>query len=103
MRGVPAVEAVVMIGKHHQVLRAGPAVDTRELAGIETFPVPPMTQFFVADFGRVSEMFQMMLVLLAALYVHVAGIPVAVFSDGLRSPLRGDAEFGVAKPIGRTV
>src|SRR5450631_4093433 len=42
---------------------------------------------------------QVILILLMALDVHVAGIPVAVFDCGLRSPMRPDAELRIAIPV----
>ena len=45
----------------------------------------------------------MVFVLGAALHVHIAGVPVAIFSGGLRAPMRPDAELGVPEPLGNLV
>jgi hypothetical protein len=37
--------------------------------------------------------------MLAARFVHAAGVPVAVHRHGLRAPMRPDAELGVAEPV----
>src|SRR5579862_2230247 len=42
-------------------------------------------------------------VLVGALHVHFAGVPVAISNGGLRAPVRPDAEFCVAKPVGYPV
>ena len=44
-------------------------------------------------------MFQVVFVLRLGLDVHVAGVPVAVFDAGLRTPVRPHAELGVAEPL----
>ncbi len=47
--------------------------------------------------------FDVVVVLAGALDVHVAGVPVAVFDAGLRTPVGPDAELGVVEPGGETV
>jgi hypothetical protein len=43
--------------------------------------------------------FQMVLVLAAAFHVHIAGVPVAGADGGGGSPVRPDAELGIAEPL----
>jgi len=40
-----------------------------------------------------------MFILLMALDIHLARIPVALLGYALRAPVRPDAELGVAKPL----
>ena len=46
---------------------------------------------------------QVVVVVLVALQVHAAGVPVALLRHALRGPVVPDAELGVAKPFGRLV
>src|ERR1019366_2368193 len=45
----------------------------------------------------------MVLVLLRALDVHIAGIPVALLWDALRAPMSPNSELGIAIPFGSLV
>ncbi len=60
-------------------------------------------EVFVTDFGGVAVVLDVVVVLVGALDVHEAGVPVAVFDGGLRSPVGPDAELGVGEPGGDAV
>ena len=42
-------------------------------------------------------------VLVCALHVHFAGVPVAIANGGLWSPMRPDAKLRVSEPIGNAI
>src|SRR5207247_9457414 len=56
-----------------------------------------------SELGWVSIALYMILVDLAALFVHAPGVPVAILGRRLRAPVRPDTELGVAKPFGDAI
>jgi hypothetical protein len=96
---VPKVEVVAVDAHADEVLRAGLAVQARESLGVEALGLPQRNGVLVAELRRVAVGLQMILVLAAALHVHVARVPVAGADGGRRSPMRPEAEFGVAEPL----
>src|ERR1700722_750714 len=69
------------------------------MVGIPFLGLEQRDQVFVADFGRVSISLEVVLVLRAALDIHIPRIPVAIFDAGLRPPMRPDTEFCIAEPF----
>ena len=69
------------------------------MVGIELVGLPCGNQILESDLRRMAICLHVILVLLVALDVHVAGVPVAVFDGGLRTPMRPDAELGIAIPV----
>jgi hypothetical protein len=96
--GVPHVEVVVVDAHGEEVLCAGFDVEVHEVFGIPAGGFELGDEVFVADFGGVAVGLDVVVVLSGALHVHVAGVPVAVFDGGLRSPVGPDAELGVGEP-----
>src|ERR1017187_4427651 len=70
---------------------------------VELVAFPGGDDVLEAELAGVPVGGDVILVLLAALHVHVAGIPVAVFGGRLRTPVRPDAELGIAEPFGNLV
>ena len=109
-RAVPAMKAggvivkiVVMIGKGDEIARARFRIQIEQGFGPPLFRPPAVVELHEAGVDRMAVILQMMLILFAALDIHVAGIPVARLRHALRRPVRPDAELGVAKPIGRMI
>ena len=96
--GVPQVEVVTVDAHADEVLRARLAVQTHQGLGVEAFGLPQRDGVLVSELRRVPVSLQMILVLAAALHVHVAGVPVARADRRRRSPMRPDAELGIAEP-----
>ena len=82
-----------------KVLRAGLLVETHQMIRVPFLCFPDIHQVLVADLGGMAIRFAVVQVLRLALDVHVARVPVAVFNRRLRSPVRPDAELGIAKPV----
>ena len=83
----------------HKVACAGLHIEIHQSVGIEFLRLPQRADILVAELRRMAVMADVVQILLGALYVHVAGIPVAVHRDRLRSPVRPDAEFRIAEPV----
>src|SRR3569833_1217057 len=64
---------------------------------------PAFFEFHEAGIGGMAVKLQVMQIELVALDIHLARIPVAIFRHALRRPMRPDAEFGVAEPVGRVI
>ena len=96
---VPQVEVIVVHAHADEVLCAGLLVEAHQMVGIPTGGLPDIDQILVANLGRMPIVFQMMLILLRSLDIHVARVPVAVFNGRLRPPMRPDAELGIAEPF----
>src|ERR1019366_6991727 len=99
VRRVPKVKVVMVHGHAAEILRTGLFVEREQVIRIETVSLPEWGDVFVSDLRGVPIGLHVILVLFAALHVHVAGIPVAVLHAGLRAPMRPDAELCVAVPF----
>src|SRR5271155_4151048 len=73
------------------------------MVGVPAGCLPYVDDVFVANLGWMAIVLHMVFVLFAALDIHVARVPVTIFDCGLGSPVRPDAELGIAKPIRRLV
>ena len=98
--GLPQVEPVVMHAHAAEIFRAGFLVELHQVVGIELVGLPGGDHVLESEFRGVAVGLHVIFVLPVALDVHVAGVPVAVLGGGLRSPMRPDAELGVAIPGG---
>src|SRR5208282_863418 len=96
---IPKIESVVMHSHAAEVLCSGFLVETEQMVGIELVSLPCWNHILESDFRRMAVGLQVILVLLMALDVHVAGVPVAVFDGRLRSPMRPDAKLRIAIPV----
>ena len=101
--GVPEVVVVVVDAHGEEVFCAGLLVEIHEVLGVPTVGGEEMDEVLVADLGLRAEALEVVVVLLGAFDVHVAGVPVAVADGGLRTPVGPDAELGVGEPVGRGV
>ena len=81
-----------------EVLCAGFDVEIHEVVGIPAGGFEERDEVFVAELRGVTVGFDVVAVLAGVLDVHVAGVPVAKFNAGLRTPMRPDAELGVVEP-----
>ena len=99
--GVVGVEVVVVVGQGGEVLCAGGGVEIHQLFGLPVLGLPEIVEFHEAELGGVAVGLDVVVVLAAALDVHVAGVPVALLGNALGGPVGPDAELGVAEPVGR--
>ena len=100
---VPAIEVVVVLGDDAEVLRAGLLVERHQPVGVPLLGLPERDDVLVAELRRMAVVRDVILVVRAALLVHLPGIPVALHRHRLRSPHRPDAQLGVAEPFGTPV
>ena len=100
---VPEEEVVVVRAHADEVLRPGLLVKLHQAVGVPLLGLPQGDDVLVAELRRMAVVCQVILVVLVALLVHAAGVPVAVHGHGLRSPVGPDAELGVAEPVGTLV
>ena len=98
---VPEVEVVVMIGQCYEILRTGTLIETDKPLRIPVLGFPLMGQVFESHFRRMVEMLEMIFVLARTLFIHIMRIPVSILGNTLRSPVRPDAELGIAEPLWR--
>ena len=98
--GVPEVEVVVVDAHGEEVFGAGLLVEIHEVFGVPLVGGEEGDEVFVADLGLGAEAFEVVVVLVGAFDVHVAGVPVAVADGGLGTPVGPDAELGVGEPVG---
>jgi hypothetical protein len=101
--GVPHVEVVVVNAHGEEIFCSGFDVEVHEVVGVPAGGFELRDEIFVADFGGMAVGFDVVVVLAGALDVHVAGVPVAVFDAGLRTPVGPDAELGVVEPGGEAI
>ena len=101
--GIEQVEVVVMDGQRHEILRAVFFVERQQLVGVKVRRLPDMNDVLEAVGGRMAVFQEVRFVIGAALDIHAARIPVAVFRLALRPPVRPDAELRVAEPVGRLI
>ena len=93
-----------MVDAHsHEVLCARLLVEIHQMLGIELVGRPDLADILVAELRRMAESRDVILILLAALNINVARVPVAVLGSRLRSPMRPDAKLRVAEPFGNLV
>src|SRR5207248_733506 len=57
----------------------------------------------VAELRRMSEVLYVIVILARTLNIHVTRIPVALLRRPLRTPMRPNAEFSIAKPVGTPI
>ena len=82
-----------------KVLRAGLLVEIDQVLRIELGGLPGRDHVFESDLRGVSVSRHVILVLPAALHVHVSRVPVAVFGRRLRTPVGPEAELRVPVPL----
>ena len=93
-----------MVDAHaHKVFRARLLVELHQMVRIELIGRPDLADIFVAEFRGMAVVLDVIFVLFAALNIDIAGVPVAILGGRLRSPVRPDAELGVAEPFGHLV
>lgn len=105
--GVPAgqftavhLEAVMMFGYGHVVPGAGFAEQVEPGVGVEAFGGEQGDEILVPEVLLRTVCGAMMIEFRVAFDVHVARIPfVAVFGNGVKTPVGEDAELGVGEPF----
>ena len=93
----------MVIGERDKQARSGILVALNQRLRFPVEQRPLRAQILVAEVRGVSVMRILELVVGRTLHIHVARIPVAIFRNALRAPMRPDAELGVAIPLGRVV
>src|SRR6185312_2950184 len=64
MRGIPGIEAIVMIGGRHEQLRAGPHVEVQQLVGLPVEKCPLRAKILVPEARGMAVVRAMVIVLL---------------------------------------
>src|ERR1700761_4700144 len=77
---VPHVEVVVVDSHGEEVFCTGFDVEIHEVVGVPAGSFELRNQIFVANFGGMAVGLDVVVVLVSALDVHVARIPIAVFN-----------------------
>src|SRR5665213_391165 len=62
-----------------------------------------MANIFVSELRRMAILLYVKLILTRSLNVHIPRVPVALFGDTLRAPMRPDPELRIPKPIRATI
>ena len=98
------LEAVVMLGHGNHILRAGTAEQVGPGGGIELFRLEHGNEVLVAELLLRAVGLDVMLELLRALDVHVAGIPLAAEGGhAVHTPVDENAELQLLVPVGGLV
>ena len=100
---VPEEEVVVVRAHADEVLRPGLLVELHQAVRVPFLRLPQRDDVLVAELRRMAVVLQVILVMLVARLVHAPRVPVAVHRHRLRSPVRPDAELGIAEPVGTLV
>src|ERR1700733_14354713 len=103
MLGIPSVQTIVVVGEGNENLRPRVLIALNQLFRIPVEQRPLRTKILISKGGRGTVMFQLKLVFVATLYIHVSRIPVACFRNALRTPMRPDAELRIAVPFRRLI
>src|SRR5438067_2798648 len=96
---VPHIEVVVMYSHADEIFGASFFIQRDESTRVEGLGFPRGNGIFVPEFRGMPVCLYVVVVLRAALHVHVARIPIAIFDRGLRAPMRPDAKFGIGEPF----
>ena len=86
-----------------EVLRPSAFVEADQMLGIPLLRLPEIVDLHEADLGGVAVGLDVVVVVLFALDIHTARIPVALLGDALRRPVRPHAELSIAKPLRRLI
>ena len=101
--GVPEEKVVVVRAHADEIVGAGLLVELHEAVRVPFLGLPQGDDVLVAKLRGMTVMFEVILVMAAALLIDAAGVPVAIHGHGLRAPVGPDAEFAVAKPLGTLI
>ena len=97
---IPEVEVVMVLPQRKEKLRPTLLVELHQRLGIPSLGLPGIAEILHAEVSGRAIVLHMILVLPAAFLVHAAAVPVARLCLALRSPMRPDAELGIAEPFG---
>jgi hypothetical protein len=100
---VPQVEVVVVDTHADEIARARLLVEGHQPGGIPLLGLPQRDDVLPPALRGMAVPLEMVLVLLVPLPVHVPRVPVPEHRDRLRTPVRPEAELGVAEPLGTAV
>src|ERR1022692_1731643 len=62
-----------------------------------------MADVLVSELRRVPVLLDVILILARALYVHIPRVPIALFRDTLRAPMRPYSKLRIPKPVRATI
>jgi len=92
-----------MIGQRDKEPRARFFIASHQLIGFPVQQSPLRAKLLVAEFRGVSVVLAVKLVLRLAGFVDIARVPVAIFGNALRAPMRPDAELRILIPLRRLI
>src|ERR1700722_17758483 len=99
MFGVPRIQAVMMVGERNKEFGSRVFIPLNQFFGFPVEQRPLRTKILVSERGRRTIMFQLKLIFVGTLHVHVSRIPVARFRNALRTPVRPDTELRIPVPL----
>ena len=100
---IVGVKVVVVVGQRDEVLGAGPHVELHQFFRVPLLGLPEIVELHEAELRRMAVVLEVVFIVLRALEVHLARIPVALLGHALGGPVGPDAELRVAEPVGRLV
>ena len=100
---IPHVEVVVMNSHAHEVFGSRFLIEPHQVPRIEPFGFPERNGVLKAELRGMAVSLDVIVVLLFALQIHIAGIPVAGLDGRLRSPVGPDAKLRISKPLWRLI
>ena len=99
VRRVPEFEVVVMHAHADEIAGSGLLVESHQPVRVPLLGLPERDQILVTQLGRVTVVFQVILVLCSALLIKLPGIPVTEHGNRLRAPVSPHAQLGITKPV----
>ena len=96
---VPQVEVVVVLTQRKEITGTHALVQGHQLFRIPLLSLPVAYQLLQTIFAGIAEMLYVPVVLTRTLIVHETGIPVAILSLTLRSPMGPDAKLRILEPL----
>ena len=88
-----------MRAEREKVFCSGAFVERNQFFRVPLFRQPDMVNVLEAEFGGMAVSLDVVFIRRSALDMHVARIPVALFGNALRRPVRPDAELRVVIPV----
>ena len=99
--GIPQVVVVVMVAQYEEILGTATLVTLDKFLRFPLLGLEERQDILIAELRGMTVMFAVVLILVVALHIHLAGHPVTTAFHALGTPMRPDAELGITEPFGR--
>ena len=96
---VPAIKAIMVVRESEEEASARFLIPVDQLIWLPVQKCPLRAQILVPKAGWVSVVFKVVFVLLRSFQVHVPCVPVTLFRNALRTPVRPNSKLGVLIPF----